>query len=182
MDGAGYDGPVLRKLEEDYSIEVFVPAKADSQPDRFTPDQFPLSEDGSHVTCPAGQTSQYRQRDESRHTTTHRFTATTCLACLLLTQCMNRPQKFGRSVRKNDFALEYDRVRERAKTPEYTAVKKEHPMVERNLGHLMNRYGCRRARYRGRLRVLCQLLMGATTANLKRMIQLLDNCATVVFG
>jgi transposase len=182
IDGAGYDGPVLRKLEDEHSIDVFVPAKADSQPDRFTPEQFPLSEDGSHVTCPAGEKSQYKQRDESRHTTTYRFEAAACNACPLFHQCIGRPQQNGRSVRKNDFAPEYDRVRERVKTPEYTAVKKEHPMVERNLGHLMNRYGCRRARYRGRLRVLGQLLMGAMTANLKRMIRLLDAGAEVVFG
>ena len=182
IDGAGYDGPVLRKLEEEHSIDVFVPPKADSQPDRFTPDQFPLNEEGSHVTCPAGQTSKYTQRDESRHTTMHRFTAATCSACPLLNQCMDQPQAHGRSVRKNDFEAEYDRVRERAKTPEYTAVKKEHPIIERSLGHLMNRYGCRRARYRGRLRVLCQLFMGATTANLKRMIRLLDTCATAALG
>ena len=85
-------------------------------------------------------------------------------------------------MRKNDYAAEYDRVRERAKTPEYEAVKREHPIVERRLGHLVNRYGGRRARYRGLVRVLCQEVMGATTANLNRMIVLLDGRLSVAFG
>ena len=175
IDGAGYDGPVLRELEDEKQIDVFVPNKADSQPDRFSPQDFALSDDGSYITCPSGQRSQYRQRDESRHTTSYRFDGEECRACPLFSQCIAKKQKFGRTVRKNDYAPEYHRVRERAKTPEYEAVKREHPIVERRLGHLMNRYAGRRARYRGQIRVLCQEFMGATAANLNRMIVMLDN-------
>lgn len=181
IDGAGYDGAVLRTLEEDLSIQVFVPAKADAQPDRFTPEEFSLSEDGSHVTCPADQKSRYSQRDNSRHTTTYRFTKETCAACPLSHKCLSRAEtSLARSVRKNDYAAEYDRVRTRMKTPEYTDIKKEHPLVERKLGLLMNRYGGRRARYRGRLRVLCQQVLAVTTANLDRILRLLDTDPQVV--
>ena len=72
---------------------------------------------------------------------------------------------------------EYTRVRERAQTTEYVAVKQEHPRVERRLGHLVNRYGNRRARYRGLSRVLSQQLMGAFTHNVDRLIRLLDTRA-----
>lgn len=183
IDGAGYDGPVLRILEDDYSIKVFVPAKADSQPDRFSPEDFPLSEDGSQVTCPAGQTSRYSQRDNSRHVAVYRFAKETCAPCPLAGQCLSKAEtSIGRSVRKNDYRAEYDRVRERAKTPEYIAIKKEHPYVEQKLGHLMNRYGCRRARYRGRLRVLCQQMMAAMTANMDRIVRLLETSAQAALG
>ena len=182
IDGAGYDGPVLRELEDEKDIDVFVPPKADSQPHRFSPDDFAMSDDGSYVTCPAGERSQYRQRDESRHATSYRFDGDLCRTCPLFSQCIGKKQKFGRTVRKNDYAPEYERVRERAKTPEYEAVKSEHPIVERRLGHLMNRYGGRRARYRGLVRVLCQEVMGATTANLNRMLVLLDERMSVAFG
>jgi transposase len=183
IDGAGYDGPVLRTLEKDLSIKVFVPAKANAQPDRLAPEEFSLSEDGTHVTCPAGQKSRYSQRDNSRHTTTYRFTKETCAACPLSHKCLSRAETLlGRSVRKNDYAAEYDRVRNRAKTPEYIAIKKEHPLVERKLGLLMNRYGGRRARYRGRFRVLCQQVIAVTTANLDRILRLLDTDAQAVFG
>jgi transposase len=183
MDGAGYNGPVLRQLEEDHSVEVFVPAKADSQQDRISADAFQLSEDGSHVICPAGQKSHYHQREDARHTTIFRFTEEVCRTCPLLSQCVNQIKKpFGRSVRKNDYLPEYERVRERAKTPEYAAVKKEHPLIERKLGQLMNRYRCRRARYRGQPRVLSQMIMGATAANLNRIIRLLDTGVQIAFG
>ena len=47
-------------------------------------------------------------------------------------------------------------------------------IVERRLGELINRHGCRRARYRGRAKVFVQQLLGALTANVNRMIRLLD--------
>ncbi len=181
IDGAGYDGPVLRQLEDEQEIDVFVPAKADSQPQRFSPGDFALSDDGSYVTCPADKRSQYRQRDERRHATSYRFDGEVCRACPLFSQCIGKKQKCGRTVRKNDYAAEYDRVRERAQTSEYKAVKREHPLVERRLGHLVNRYGGRRARYRGLSRVLCQEFMGATTANLNRMLVLIDGRLSVAF-
>ena len=177
IDGAGFDGPVLRTLEDDHDIDVFVPPKQASPTDRFGPEDFEVSEDGSHVTCPAGQESKYRQRDEPNHGTSYRFDKMVCDACPLVAQCLNRTQKHGRTVRINDYTPEYTRVRERAQTTEYVAVKQEHPRVERRLGHLVNRYGNRRARYRGLSRVLSQQLMGAFTHNVDRMIHLLDTRA-----
>ena len=99
IDGAGYDGPVLRKLEDDFSIDVFVPPKADRQPDRFSSEEFPLSEDSSHVTCPAGHQSRYCQYDKSRHATIYRFTKGTCAECPLANKCLSHSEiALGRSV------------------------------------------------------------------------------------
>ena len=176
IDGAGYDGPVIRDLqsEEGPNVEVFVPPKEQSNGGKFTAEEFELSEDRSHATCPAGEPSQYKQRDKGRHTTSYRFPKQTCHACPLMNQCIDPKQKFGRSVRKNDYQPEYDMVRTRAQTEEYADVKREHPKVERRLGELINRHGGRRARYRGTARVLIQQILGALTANMKRMIRLLD--------
>lgn len=175
IDGAGYDGAMLRDLEnpEGRNIKAFVPdPKKSSQ--TFGPEDFELSEDGSHVTCPAGQTSQYRQRDERRHATIYRFAKLDCEKCDLFDRCIGKSQKFGRSVQKNDYAAEHQRVRERAATQEYVLIKKEHPKVERKLGHFVNRHSGRRARYRGLDRVKSQAFMIGMTANLKRMIVLLN--------
>jgi len=183
IDGAGYDGPVIRELESEQgsNVKVFVPPKASPTGGQFSAEQFELSEDGSHVTCPAGEQSQYKQRDESRHTTAYRFNTKACHSCPLMNQCIDAKQKYGRSVRKNDYELEYEMVRERAQTQEYAEVKREHPKVERRLGELINRHGGRRARYRGTGRVLVQQILGAMTANLKRMIRLLDTKSAFVF-
>ena len=182
IDGAGFDGPVLRELEDERGIQVFVPPKQTSPAGRFGSEDFTVSEDGSHVTRPAGHGSKYRQRDEAQHGTSYRFDKSLCDACPLRTQCLKTTQKRGRTVRINDYSAEYARVRERAQTEEYASVKREHPAVERRLGHLVNRYGGRRARYRGLPRVLSQQLMGAFTHNVDRLIRLLDLRANLMFA
>jgi transposase len=176
IDGAGHDGPVIRQLEsaEGGSVKAFVPPKDKTNGGKFISDEFELSEDGSHVTCPAGEQSQYKQRHESRSTTAYRFDPAKCRSCPLMNQCIDPKQKHGRTVNKNDYEPEYELIRQRAQTPEYAEVKREHPKVERRLGELINRHGGRRARYRGRTRVLIQQITGAMTANVMRMIRLLD--------
>ena len=173
IDGAGYDGPVIRAIESDHKTEVYVPPKASSS-SKFSSTNFELSEDGSHATCPAGEQSQYTQRDNSRHATAYRFNTQTCHSCPLASQCIAPNQKHGRTVHKNDYDPEYEMIRNRAQTTEYAEVKQEHPKVERRLGELINRHGSRRARYRGTARVFVQQLMAATTANLKRIVRLID--------
>jgi len=182
IDGAGFDGPVLRELEDEHDIDVFVPPKQTTPANRFGPEDFEVSEDGKYATCPAGERSQYRQREESRHGTSYRFDGDVCQQCPLFQNCIGKTQKHGRTVRVSDYAPEYARVRERATTPEYASVRQEHPAVERRLGHLMNRYGGRRARYRGHARVKGQELMGAITHNVARLIRLLDSRTTFAFA
>ncbi|MEZ6129568.1 MAG: transposase [Planctomycetaceae bacterium] len=173
IDGAGFDGSLIRELES-RGITPFVPPKEPSNGGRFTTADFQFSEDGSHATCPAGHRSQYRQRDDARHTTSFRFAKETCHACPLTKQCIAANQKHGRSVKLNDYEPEYALLRERRQTDEYAAVKQEHPKVERRLGELVNRLKGRRARYRGLGRVRVQKLIEGTVHNVKRMLRLLD--------
>lgn len=173
IDGAGFDGSLIRELES-RQITPFVPPKEISNGGRFTTTEFQFSEDGSHATCPAGHNSQYRQRDEARHSTSFRFAKEVCDACPLMQQCVSANQKHGRSVNLNDYEPEYALLRERRQTEEYAAVKKEHPKVERRLGELVNRLKGRRARYRGLSRVKIQKFIEGTVHNVKRMLRLLD--------
>lgn len=176
IDGAGYDGAAIRALESpvEGNTKVFVPVKEQSNGGKFKSEEFELSKDGSFVTCPAGEQSQYKQREESRHTTAFRFDVAKCQACPLRNSCIDPKQKHGRTVKKSDYEPEYEMVRQRAATEEYAAVKREHPKVERRLGELINRHDGRRARYRGLDRVLVQQILAATAANMKRMLRLLD--------
>ena len=82
------------------------------------------------------------------------------------------PKRFGRNVRKNDYAKEYRQVREKASTQAYVSIRSEHPKVERKLGEVLNRHGGRRARYRGAAKVLIQELMACTATNIKRIAKL----------
>jgi transposase len=179
IDGAGHAGAVLRELQaaDGLNVEVFVPPKESPATDKFTPDDF--SEDADHrvVTCPAGQTSHYRQRDEAHHSTIYRFPQATCANCPLRDRCLSRSETkaspFGRTVRKSDFEVEYRMVREKATTAAYAAVRKEHPKIERKLSEMVRRHNARRARYRGLLKVLAQMIWIAVAVNIKRLTKLL---------
>lgn len=197
IDGAGFVGEMLRAVEgpavqdapraadeqqpqsevpdRGLGVKVYVPPKAEPSSGRYAAADFTLNEEGSQVTCPAGQTSRYCQRDTGRHATIFRFTRETCDACPFQQQCVSEPGQgaFGRSVSKNDYEAEYHRARERAKTSEYEKVRRQHPAVERKLNELLNHHGGRRARYWGRVKVHIQELMAGFVVNTKRIVTLL---------
>jgi IS5 family transposase len=83
------------------------------------------------------------------------------------------PANHGRTVIKNDYQTEYDRLRARAQTARYQEVRREHPKVERKLAEIMQQHGGRRARYWGRWRVKIQYLLLGLVVNIKRMVKCL---------
>ena len=102
------------------------------------------------------------------------FAAKKCLVCPLRAECLEKPAGTkGRSVIKNDYESEYRQVAAKSGTPEYAAVRREHPKVERKLGELVRHHGLRWARYRGRAKVLVQSCLTALVVNVKRMVKLL---------
>jgi IS5 family transposase len=176
IDGVGFNGPVLRQLEdpEGLHVDTYVPVPEETESGLFTPRVFEEDPQRGVVTCPAGQTSKQRYYDGQQQMTKYRFEAAVCRACPLLTQCMKQaPTRHGRTVSKSDFQAEHERARQKTTTPQYAVVRRKHPKVERKLGEVMNRHGGRRARYRGRWKVLIQELMACTTTNVKRLVRLL---------
>jgi transposase len=175
IDGAGFKGPLLRELEDPQGlhIDTYVPPPKEPESGLFTPQDFEEDKGRGVVTCPAGQTSTSRFRDNQKDVTKYCFAASVCRVCPLLAHCMKEPpRKHGRTVCKSDYQAEHDRVRHKATTPQYAAVRREHPKVERKLGEVMNRHGGRRARYRGCPKVLIQQLMACTATNVKRLVRL----------
>lgn len=176
IDGAGFNGEMIRELEDPngLNMEVIVPPKQAPKSDRIPNTEFTKSADGQSVTCPAGQQSYYRQRDGNA--TIHRFRRAQCEGCPLLSGC--KPDlgtgPFGRSVSKSDFEEEYERVRERAKTPVFASIRREHPAIERKLNEVVNQHRGRRARYWGLAKVKMQLLMTTTVVDIKRIWRLVS--------
>ena len=163
------------KDPEDLNVDTYVPPPpTECETETYTPLDFEEDAQREVVACPAGHTSKYCYHDDQKQTTKYRFEAAVCRACPLLARCMKKaPRQHGRTVCKTDFQVEHDRVRQKAATPQYVAVRREHPKVERKLGEVMNRHGGRRARSRGRGNVLIQELMACTAANVKRLVRLL---------
>jgi transposase len=185
IDGAGFQGAVLRELEDPQglALDAYVPPRQEPPRETFGPDDFIEDQERQAVTCPAAQTSRYRQRDEQAQGMIYRFARTTCEKCELVTRCIEgglNERTFGRTVRKTDYEAEYRRARAKAETPQYKAIRSEHPKVERKLGEVMNRHGGRRAKYRGKKKVLCQQYMACLAANVKRIVKLL--CARPVMA
>jgi transposase len=181
IDGAGFQGPVLRKLEDPQGLNVntFVPPPKEPESKTFKADEFVADPAQGCVTCPAGQTSSYRHRDPKNTGWIHQFKRSTCQGCGLLSCCMTHAPKgrSGKTVRKNDYEEEYRKVRLKAATEQYAEIRAEHPKVERKLGEVLNRHGGRRARYHGTGKVLIQEFMAGLATNVKRIVRLL--CAPI---
>jgi IS5 family transposase len=86
---------------------------------------------------------------------------------------LTNPQSHkGRTVTKNDYEAEYAAATAKARTPTYAKVRRQHSAIERKLAELVRRHDARRARYRGRLRVLYQSLVTCLVVNMKRIVRL----------
>jgi transposase len=179
MDGAGYNGPVLRELTdpEGLNLDVTVPPPALAPRATFGPERFPLTiidPEHGEVTCPAGQTTRHRSR--TRHGTGYRyqFKASQCGDCPLRNECLeNQASKRGRVVIKNDYEAEYKKVQEKARTPQYQQTRRIHPKIERKLGEVVRHHQARRTSFRGLAKVLTQAVLTVLAVNIKRMVKLL---------
>lgn len=180
MDGAGYNGPVLRELTDPQgrNLDVTVPPPAPPPRTTFGPERFALTvidESTRELTCPNGRTTRQRSRTAKDTGDRYVFAAKTCRGCPLRSSCLEKPSgTTGRSVIKNDYEAEYGRVAAKSETASYAEVRREHPKVERKLGELVRHHGLRWARYRGRAKVLVQSCLTALVVNVKRMVKLLS--------
>jgi transposase len=178
MDAIGYNGAVLKALSDDADgpqLTVYVPPKEapPRHPELYQPDDFNLNEAGDELSCPQGETTRTRHRDLLDHGWVYYFSAKQCRACPLRAQCLPPTNKRPRKVSKNDFRAQYKAAQQRATTPEYNQIRKQHPAIERKLNELVRWHEGRRVRYRGRLRVKVQYLILAVVVNCKRIIRLL---------
>lgn len=191
MDGAGYNGPVLRELTdpEGLNLQITVPPPTLQPRTTFGAERFSLKIiDEQHgevtcqhaeLTCPNGQITQRRQR--TRHDTGYRysFRPRQCAGCPLRAECLENPDsRRGREVVKNDYEAEYVQVAAKAKTPEYSATRRTHPKIERKLNEVVRHHDARRARFRGLAKVLTQAVLTALVVNVKRMVKLLTQAAS----
>lgn len=178
LDGIGFRGDVLRKLSDPkgLAVTVYVPVWDWYSKERggFQPTDFVLNAERTVLRCPGGQETARRNRHTAGNGWSFHFCRPQCAACPLLPQCMPRlPKRDGRQVLKNDYEAEYLAARERAQSPEYAAVRSQHPKVERKLAEIVRYHGGRRARYRGQWRTQVQYLLTALVVNIKRMVRLL---------
>ena len=180
IDAIGFNGEMLRAVGE-LGVDVVTVPRDFPCTEGFSQDRFELSEDGLRVTCPAGQPSSYRNTTYP-HTTTYQFKRKVCWSCPLRVQChpaMTEQSRKGRSITKNAYALEYERVRAKVGTENYRAVRRQHPAIERKLNEILRHQRGRFASYWGRAKVAAQQYMTCFAVNVKHLAHLLkgDPCA-----
>ena len=151
----------------------------DERTDRFTPDDFTLSEEGTTLTCPNGQTSSTAYRSGSGDGRNFRFFANQCADCPLWEQCRD-PQANPEGMRQvfiSDYRPLLDAARAYNQTDDFKADMKLRPIIEQIIAGLTRYNGARRARGRGNDKADFQAKMNAMAFNIKRWMSLLDPVA-----
>jgi transposase len=186
IDGIGFRGDLIDTWTdpEGLNLEVIVPPSEPAPAGGFAPEAFTLDASQQELTCPAGQTTHTRSRNGKDTGWKYRFSAGQCAGCPLRARCMANPEttRGGRTVIKNDYEATYRAAREKAQTPRYQEVRAQHPRIERKLGELVRWHDARHARYRGRAKVLIQMLLTGWVVNVKRMLKLMENAGAAPAG
>lgn len=160
---------------------------SDKGTDRFTPDDFTLSEacpefnrrDGTTLTCPNGQTSSTAYRSGSGDGRNFRFFTNQCAGCPLWEQCRD-PQANPEGMRQvfiSDYRPLLDAARAYNQTDDFKADMKLRPIIEQIIAGLTRYNGARRARGRGNDKADFQAKMNAMAFNIKRWMSSLDPVA-----
>jgi IS5 family transposase len=186
IDGIGFRGDLIDQWTdpEGLNLEVIVPPTEPAPVGGFPPEAFTLDAAEKELTCPAGQTTHTRARNGKDTGWKYRFSAGQCGGCPLREKCLAKPATTtgGRTVIKNDYEATYRAAREKAKTPRYQEVRKQHPRIERKLGEMVRWHDARHARYRGRAKVLIQGLLTGWVVNVKRLMKLIAEPAGPTAG
>ncbi len=147
--------------------------------DRFTPDDFVLSEDGCTLSCPQGQTSTLAYRSGSGDGRSFRFFD--CERCPLAERCRDPksdPDRM-RQVFISDYRDHLNAARVYAQTDDFKADMKRRPLVERIIACLTRYNDARHARRRGLLNADFQAKLSAMAFNLKQWMKLLCHAQVV---
>jgi len=168
-------------------LDVVVPPMKLEPTPYFTAEDFTHAVEAKTLTCPGGVSTQRRTRNRVDTGWKYTFPHDPCATCPLQARCLKHLAKAnGRIVVVNDYAAEYAVARQKATTPGYRQVRREHGAIERKLAEVVRQHEGRRARYRGRARNRIQYLLIGLVVNIKRMVRLLlgppqpkESCAMV---
>jgi hypothetical protein len=139
----------------------------------FPKDDFQIDLTTMTCTCPAGQVcrtvvaigSGKRYGAPGEALRAFRFDATTCDACPLRSQCVRAKPGRGRLVMLHPEEAVLQEARAFQRSGAFAPYRRLRQAAEHRLARLMQ-LGLRQARYVGRAKTLCQLLLAATVANL----------------
>jgi hypothetical protein len=165
-DCAYADGDTLEGLEgQGFEVRAKVPPAANRQ-GRFSKDDFSIDLEEKTVTCPAGQVSEIRFHDDGGGIASF---GKACATCPLAEQCTTN--KGGRTITIHPHEEVLQAHKTEQQDPDWQDdYKANRPKVERKIGHLTRKqWGGRKARTRGVLRVITDVVTRAAAVNLGRL-------------
>jgi len=164
-----------RKRFEEAGITLLAKVAKLPRSDFFTKDDFDIDLGTMTCRCPAGQTTTtlikagWHESPSGERTQMHafRFSAKICGDCPLRLKCFKRSagNQHGRHVRLHPQEARLQAARLWQRSPAFDDFRKQRQVVEHRIARLVQ-LGIRQARYVGRHKVLFQVLLAATVANL----------------
>jgi len=157
---------------ESAGAEANVKVQPPSAPEgKFAKDAFDVDLTNNTVRCPAGALVVIRPSIHSDGLRIASF-GVQCNSCPLQSQCTDG--KEGRTIRVHPREATLQRSRKFQREPAWKArYRATRPKVERKIAHLMQRrHGGRRARVRGRARVMHDFALLGAAQNLRRLATL----------
>ena len=169
-DSAYADGATRQHLDERGVALVAKCPPVRNSTGGFTKDRFEVDLDDGSVTCPAGHTVAIRL--SPRGGEGKASFKPHCGHCPLRDQCT--PSHRGRTITIGEHEALLQAARAEQATPEWAErYRADRPTVERKISHFVRRpWGGRKARVRGRPRVLTDALTRAAAVNLARLATL----------
>jgi hypothetical protein len=159
----------IERTDAEANVKVQAPA---APAGKFAKDAFDVDLTNNTVRCPAGVLVVIRSPTAGSDGLRLASFGVRCNSCALRSQCTDG--KDGRTIRVHPQEATLQRSRIRQRNPAWKArYRATRPKVERKIGHLMRRrHGGRRARVRGRARVMHDFALLGAAHNLRRMATL----------
>jgi len=165
-DSAYADADTLDDLEEQGHTPWAKVPPTRNRDGLFSKDQFDIDLDQQEVTCPAGNSARIVANPSGGGTA---LFGDLCAACPLRDLCTTSATGRTVTIHPREATLKKHRARQAEPTwkQRYRATR---PKVERKIGHFVRRsWGGRRARTRGKARILTDVLTRAAALNLARL-------------
>jgi hypothetical protein len=165
-DSAYADADTLQRLgQAGHSVRAKVPPTR-NRGGRFSKDDFDINLDRGQVTCPAGNTTPISPAGRGGGKASFRRF---CGACPLRIQCTTA--RAGRSIAIHRREATLQAARAAQTDPAWReAYRANRPTAERKIAHYARRlWGGRKARCRGKARILTDVLTRAAVVNLARL-------------
>lgn len=168
-----YGGGDVRAEVAEAGAKVVAKVPPTPRTGRFTKDDFAVDPEAPSATCLQGVVATELRpagRDRrGRPLNMLVFPEQACAACPLRSQCLGGSGP--RTIRLHPQEPLLQQARRDQDKPSVRRKLRQRVMIERKIDHLQDR-GLRKARYRGRRKVLLQARWGAALANVKRLFVL----------